>query len=52
MDFEKVLMLLDVVRGSRDYPNLKVIHDAAMYELQAMTVVKPPSVRRMEITNG
>jgi len=33
---EEVLMLLNVVRLSRDYPKLKAIHDDAMAQLEAI----------------
>ncbi len=36
MDFSKAAMLLHVCAKSKDWPNLKVLHDAAMGELEAM----------------
>jgi len=44
MDFSKAAMLLHVCAKSKDWPNLKVLHDAAMGELEAMC--KPPEVQQ------
>lgn len=33
-DFQRVSHLLHVVEKTRDYPKLKKIHDAAMFELE------------------
>lgn len=36
MDFERAAVLLHTIKETRDYPNLKLIHDEAMKELVEM----------------